>query len=333
MRDTTRHPALRSFFWITAACLLAASAQAAPLFADNFDNSFPGEPALISTIWPTWPEAVDHLNTSLCCYYTNYNHTLGGTASQRDDETYHYTLANYTDFGPVAVGVSATAWLWDDLEFKYGVPTGVQPYPVNVFIGLFGDSPTGPTNRTDYLLLGLDPTFPNNNIYGYRTLTGGNGTSSITRSNAVAGSVDGSGWIKLNIQADSLMKGGQVRFYINDALVGTSYRKPGVSLRYFFMGGLNIGGGLTSNYETWWIDDVVIEATPEITGITDAGGTVTIGFISGTEDQATNFTLVSSSSLDGGFAPAAGATISGTNGAYQATVPTSGAVQFYRIQR
>ena len=325
---------IRSLSWTTlAALVLAASAQAAPLFFDNFDNSFPGEPALISSIWPKWPEAVDHLNTSTCCYGTNHNHTLGGVASQRDDETYHYTLANYTDFGPVAVGVSATAWLWDDLEFKYGVPTGVQPYPVNVFIGLFGDSPTSPTARTDYLLLGVDPTFPNNNIYGYRTLTGGNGTASITRSNAVAGSVDGSGWIKLNIQADSLTKGRQVRFYINDALVGTSYRKPGVSLRYVFMGGLNIGGGLTSNYETWWIDDILIEAIPEITGITVSNAVASMNFISATGDQATNFTLVSSSTINGVYASAPGASITGTNGSYQATVPTGGEVRFYRIQR
>jgi hypothetical protein len=242
-------------------------------------------------------------------------------------------LANYTDFGPVAVGVSATAWLWDALEFQFGVPTGVQPYPVNVFIGLFGDSPTGPTARTDYLLLGVDPTFANNNIYGYRTLTGGNGTSSITRSNAVAGSIDGSGWIKLAIQADSLARGSQARFYINDALVGTAYRKPGISLRYFFMGGLNIGGGLTSNYETYWIDDIVIEAIPEITGITVSNAVASVNFISATGDQATNFTLVGSSTINGGYAPATGAAITGTNGSYQATVLTSGALQFYRIQR
>ena len=324
---------IRYLCCVTLGVAFVAPTQAAPLFADNFDNSFPSEPALISSIWPKWPEAVDHLNTSTCCYSTNHNHTLGGVASQRDDETYHYTLANYTDFGPVAVGVSATAWLWDALEFQFGVPTGVQPYPVNIFIGLFGDSPTGPTARTDYLLLGVDPTFANNNIYGYRTLTGGNGTSSITRSNAVAGSIDGSGWIKLAIQADSLARGGQARFYINDALVGTAHRKPGISLRYFFMGGLNIGGGLTSNYETYWIDDIVIEAIPEITGITVSNAVASVNFISATGDQATNFTLVGSSTINGGYAPATDAAITGTNGSYQATVPTSGALQFYRIQR
>ena len=310
--------------------LLAGSAQAAPLLFDNFDNTFPGEPGLLGSIWPKWPVATDHMNLS-----DNRSHTPCGTCTNsiRLDPEYHMTLANYTDFGAATVGVTATAWLWDDLEFISGVPTGVPPYPVNAFIGFFGDSASGPTANTDYLLLGLDPTFANNNIYGYRSLTGGNGSTSITRSNAVAGSVDHSGWFKLTIQADSLNRGGQVRFYINDAQVGTAFRKPGVSLRYFFMGNLNVGGGLTSNYEFWWFDDVSITAIPEITGITVSGGTVTINFISATGDLASNFTLVSSSTVNGSYTPAAGANITGSGGSYQATVPTSDPVQFYRIQR
>jgi hypothetical protein len=99
------------------------------------------------------------------------------------------------------------------------------------------------------------------------------------------------------------------------------------------MGGLNIGGGLTSNYETYWIDDIVIEAIPEITGITVSNAVASVNFISATGDQATNFTLVGSSTINGGYAPATGAAITGTNGSYQATVLTSGALQFYRIQR
>jgi hypothetical protein len=325
-----RH-SIHSVFWTTlAAFILAAPAQAAPLLFDNFDNSFPGEPALLGSVWPKWPVATDHMNLS-----DNRSHTPCGTCtnSVRLDPEYHMTLANYTDFGAAAVGVTATAWLWDDLSFISGVPTGVPPYPVNFFIGLYGDSLTGPTANTDYLLLGLDPTFANNNIYGYRSLTGGNGTTSITRSNAVAGSVDGSHWFKLTIQADSLNKGRQVRFYINDVLAGTTYRQPGVRLRYFFMGNLNVGGGLTSNYQFFWFDDVSITATPEITGITVSSGTVTINFISAAGDQASNFTLVSSSTVNGGYTPAAGASITGSGGSYQATVSTSGDIQFYRIQR
>jgi hypothetical protein len=324
---------MRLLFSITLASVTAAAAaQEAPLFFDNFDNSFPGEPALIGSIWPTWPAANDHNNLS-----DNRSHTMlvcgTCTNSVRNDPQYHSTLANYTDFGAASVGVTATVWLWDDLDIISGVPTGNPPYPVNIFIGFFGDSPTGPTANTDYLLLGVDPTFTNNNYFGFKTLTGGAATTGISRAAAKAGTADGSGWTKLDIQADSLARGGQVRFYINDALVGTSYREAGINLRYFFMGNLNVGGGLTSNYEFWWFDDVLINAIPEISGLSVANGTATINFISAANDLASNFTLLSSSTVNGGYAAAVGASITGSGGSYQAIVPTSGDTQFYRIQR
>lgn len=312
--------------------LAAAATRAAPLFFDNFDNSFPGEPALIGSIWPNWPNATDHNNLS-----DNRSHTMlvcgTCTNSVRNDPEYHQTLANYTDFGAASVGVTATVWLWDDLDIISGVPTGNPPYPVNIFIGFFGDSSTGPTANTDYLLLGADPTFTNNNYFGFKTLTGGAATTGISRAAAKAGTADGSGWTKLDIQADSVVKGGQVRFYINNALVGTSYREAGINLRYFFMGNLNVGGGLTSNYEFWWFDDVLINAIPEITALSVANDTATINFISAANDVPGNFTLLQSSTVNGTYTAASGATITGADGVYQATVPTSGNAQFYRLQR
>ena len=145
--------------------------------------------------------------------------------------------------------------------------------------------------------------------------------------------MDGSRWIKLTIQADSLTTGGQARFYINDALVGTTYRQPGVSLRYFFMGNLNVGGGLTSNYQFFWFDDVSIVAIPEITDIAVSGGTVTITFLSAASEQASaSRWSVPPPSM--AFIPwLRAANIAGSGGAYQATVPTSDPAQFYRIQR
>jgi hypothetical protein len=315
---------MRLLFSITLSGFLAgAAAQAAPLFFDNFDNSFPGEPSLVGSIWPTWPNAKDHMNA-----YDNHNHSPGGNISIRLDPMYHVTLANYHDFGAAAVAVTATAWLWDDNS----TGTGVPPNPVNFFIGLFGDSVTGPTANTDYLLLGLDPGFTNNNTYGYKSLSGGAGNTSVTRTAAIAGSADASHWIKLTIEADSLAAGGHVGFYINDILVGTTYRQPGVSLRYFFMG--NWGTGLTSNYEFFWFDDVSVVAIPEITNITVSGGMVTIDFLGAASEQASDFTLVSASTVNGVYSPAAGATITGSAGSYQATVPTTtDPALFYRIQR
>jgi hypothetical protein len=308
---------IRSLCWTPlAAFLLAAPVQAAPLFFDNFDNSFPTEPGLPGSVWPNWPLATDHMNAS-----TNHNHTPSGIESIQLDPEDPYTLANYHDFGAVAVAVTTTAWVFED---NSRAATSAQP--VNYYIGLYGDS-ASPTDNTDYLLLGLSPTFADYNTYGYRSRTGGTGNTGVTRAAAKAGSPDGSGWFKLGIQADSLTKGGQVRFYINDALVGSASRQPGVSLRYFFM------GSQSKNYAHFWFDDVSIAAIPEITGITASGGTVTINFISAAGDLASNFTLVSSPTVNGVYSSAAGASMTGSDGSYQATVPASGDVQFYRIQR
>jgi len=87
----------------------AASAQAAPLFFDNFDNSFPGEPGFPGSVWPKWPTATDHMNAS-----QNHNHTPSGTTSVRLDPEDPFTLANYHDFGAAAVAVTATAWVFED---------------------------------------------------------------------------------------------------------------------------------------------------------------------------------------------------------------------------
>ena len=316
------HNTIRFLSWTAlAAFVLAVPAQAAPIFFDNFDNCFHGEPGLVGWVWPKWPNATDHMNA-----WNNHNHTPGGTTSIRQDPEDPATLANYHDFGAAAVAVTATAWLQDENS-----AIGVYAFPVNFYFGLYGDSASGPTANTDYLLIGLapPPTFADYNTYGYKTKTGGAGNTGVTRSAAIAGSADASGWIKFTIHADSLAAGGNVRFYINDALVGTSSRKPGVSLRYFFM------GTQSKNYEFFWVDDVSIDvAIPQITSIAVSGGMVTINFTSSDASElASAFTLVSSSTVNGAYSAAAGAVITGSGGSYRATVPTSDPAQFYRIQR
>jgi hypothetical protein len=72
---------------------------------------------------------------------------------------------------------------------------------------------------------------------------------------------------------------------------------------------------------------------PDITGISVSGGTVTIKFTGAASDPATAFTLWSSSAVKGIYGSTAGASITGSAGSYTATAPTSGAMQFYRIQR
>ena len=242
IKASARLSVLRALSITALSVISGVEARAQVVFSDNFDNSFPSEPGLVGSVWPKWPNATDHMNA-----WNNMNHTPGGTTSIRQDPEDPATLANYHDFGAAAVAVTATAWLFDNNS-----RLGVSAFPINFYVGLYGDSVSGPTASTDYLLLGLapPPTFADYNTYGYRTKSGGSGNTSVTRSSAIAGSADGSGWIKMTIHADSLAAGGHVSFYINDVLVGTSSRQPGVSLRYFFM------GSQSKNYEFFWFDDV-----------------------------------------------------------------------------
>ena len=69
-----------------------------------------------------------------------------------------------------------------------------------------------------------------------------------------------------------------------------------------------------------------------ITDLRVAGGTVTISFTGSPSDSPSAFTLLSSAAVNGTYSAAAGASISQVSpGLFQATVPTNGPRQFYRI--
>ena len=70
-----------------------------------------------------------------------------------------------------------------------------------------------------------------------------------------------------------------------------------------------------------------------ITSLSVAGGTATINFTGSSSDAASAFTLLSSAAANGTYTTAAGATITGSGGAFQATVAASGPRQFYRIRK
>jgi hypothetical protein len=45
------------------------------------------------------------------------------------------------------------------------------------------------------------------------------------------------------------------------------------------------------------------------------------------------FTVLSSPAVTGGYSAATGAVVTGSGGVFQATVPASGPIQFYKIQK
>ena len=72
---------------------------------------------------------------------------------------------------------------------------------------------------------------------------------------------------------------------------------------------------------------------PDITEIRLAGGTVEIDFTAGTSDLPSAFTVFSSSTVDGTYAPAGGSVVSLGSGKFRATLTASGSQQFYQIKR
>ena len=72
-----------------------------------------------------------------------------------------------------------------------------------------------------------------------------------------------------------------------------------------------------------------------ITNLGVAGGVATISFVGASSDSASAFTLLSSPTTTGTYSAAPGASITQVgqvgSGQFQATAPTSGPIQFYRI--
>lgn len=89
----------------------------------------------------------------------------------------------------------------------------------------------------------------------------------------------------------------------------------------------------TNQATTVAVGNIQIQVPVVITSLSVAGDTVTIHFTGSDTDAAGAFTLLSSANVGGSYTAATGASITGSAGSFTATVPTSGAAQFYRIKR
>ena len=78
---------------------------------------------------------------------------------------------------------------------------------------------------------------------------------------------------------------------------------------------------------------IPVPASIDITGISVAGGTVTVSFDAGASDTAANFELLGTSVVTGSYSATGAVITSPSAGKFQATVATAGAVQFYRVHR
>lgn len=81
------------------------------------------------------------------------------------------------------------------------------------------------------------------------------------------------------------------------------------------------------------LEVVDLTPAPAITSCAIAAGVFTMSFTGGASDTPSAFEVLSCGTVDGSYVLASGANITESGGTFQATVPASGPVQFYRIHR
>jgi hypothetical protein len=219
--------------------------------ADDFDPN-----GIDGAVWLKWPEAGadEPLWTS-----NGHNHTPDGIFSAMAIEADPFGYASYADFGSTAGAVYAEVWVFDTLDD----PGTNIDRPVSCMLSLVGAADFPPA-YTDYLQLGVVAWYTNglSRTYAIRTKY---------RDQHGGGYIDTGvarklGWTKLGIAAESLAAGGQVRFYIDDQLVGIS-RRNGVNLQYIRLG-VNF-----KSYDYFWYDDVSVSGVLPADGVRfDADG-------------------------------------------------------------
>jgi hypothetical protein len=233
--------ALVSFGLVALFAAATAPAQVTIPYFDDFEAGVGN--------WSTWPEADEQL-------LWDDAHSSSPTHSARAHEADPWGYASYADFSPQAGAVYTEVLVWDDFD-----DDGTNyDRPVSNMIALIGES-TVPEDYTDWLELGVCAWCDPNGLtekYYIRT-------SVLDAQNPPINCLDTGvyrdrGWIKLAIWADAWADGGEVRFYINDQLVGTSHRATlfgyEVGLQYVRLG-LNF-----KSYDPMWYDNAQILTAP-----------------------------------------------------------------------
>ena len=241
---------------LAALCVaLSAAAQSWALpFSDTFNTGVSG------SVWTKWTGANDNLLTG----DGSHNHTPGGGQAARAHASDPAQWNGYADFGttPVPAGqfLRADVYLFED--FNNNGTNSAQP--VTNMLALIGDTGGAVGFGTDYLQVGVVPFWPGGSqTYGFRTRyndqPGGGGiiNSGISRK---------PGWTKLSIEADPYSIGGAARFFVDDILIGSSFRSGGnggafglsqTNLRWVRL------GNNSKTYENFWYDDVSVNLVPE----------------------------------------------------------------------
>jgi hypothetical protein len=236
------------YAWTMMILALASPALAQLDFSDDFED--PG--GVYTGTWSTWPEA-DEKFFGDSRLDRNHTDLPEATWSARAEEADPWGYAMYADFGATEGPIYAEVWIYDEID-----DDGTDPErPVSNMLALIAGNPIGDTqwNYTEYLQIGVNAWCDNplgtglTTYYSIRTQHRDtvNGGISCVRTR-VPRKI---GWTKLAIAADAVADGGQVRFYIDDVLVGVTER-TGVAVPYVRLG-LNF-----KSYDYFWYDDVLV---------------------------------------------------------------------------
>lgn len=240
---------------ITLAALCVALLCAAPASAELLFDDFEG--GVSGSVWTKWSGA----NQEILQTDGSHNITLGGSLSARAHAADPTGYSAFADFGANGGRLEADVALFEDFN-----EPGTDPArPVTNMLALFGAG-AHPNVFSDYLQLGVVPFYPGGSQrYGFRTrYNDANGLGIID-----TGVSRKAGWTELEIKVDPLSDGGQVRFYIDEVLVGSSFRAGAnggagglapVDLQYVRL------GNNSKSYENFWYDDVEVEV-PEPAGV------------------------------------------------------------------
>jgi len=252
---------------VATLCLVALCAS--PAWAVSFFDDF--EAGVSGSVWTPWTASQPNnlLSTS-----DAHNITSGGSQSARAFASDPAAWNGYADFGASGDYLRAEVYIYED--FSNDGTNGSQP--ITNMLSLYGDSAT-PNALTDYIQLGVVPFYPSGSTgYGFRTRY-----NDATGGGIIDTGVDRkAGWTKLGIQVDALSDGGQIRFYVDDVLKGTSFRAGAnagagglspVDLRYVRL------GNNSKSYENFYYDNVAVVPEPASLALLGTGGLMAIGML------------------------------------------------------
>lgn len=227
---------------ILMSCCIAAlfavptSASQFTIFHDDFESGignwtqFPGSAAALSLFGPDAFKSIDPGPVGVVEGFSARQSALvaGGNG-----------IASFHNFGEREGFLKAEVYLFEDFT--------TSADPIQAAMTLTPVDGGGNPVFSDFLRIGILQFSGTNSVYSFRTAADGFVQTSVARK---------SGWTKLGIEVDAPADGGQARFFIDDALVGTSSR---VGTNF---SAVTLGQNF-SNFENFWYDGVRISTIPE----------------------------------------------------------------------